>query len=149
MKRSKEATMEKQSTNYSVLDTQDVSRLLATLILTGSMEAGLRRLYERDSETERDANVRNVLSDLYSKLPHPIATRIMDKQDEIAGRVAVQRWKPGLPSGRKYTFLGGIKKIASAVFVFWLFIFGSAYLVQRHHPPKPMHTNGSIPSGQN
>ncbi len=136
--------MEKQSTNYSILDTQDVSRLLATLILTGSLEAGLRRLYERDSETERELNVHSVLTDLYSKLPHPIATRIMDKQDEIAGRVTVQRWKPGLSTGRTYTFLGGIKKFAGAVFVFWIFIFASAYLVQHEHSQNRQRTDARL-----
>jgi hypothetical protein len=117
----------------SISDMEDVSRLLAALILTGNIEASVRRLYESISETERETNVRKVLEGLYSLLPLQIATIILNKQDEITGRVTVMRRKPILSSGRTFTLFGGIKKIAIAVFVFWFLIVGTACLAVRHH----------------
>jgi hypothetical protein len=70
---------------------------------------------------------------MYSQLPKPVPVQIQERQEVITGRVAHQRQKIEIPSGRKYTVFGGCKKFFPIVFVFWVIVFGAGYAVLHHY----------------
>jgi hypothetical protein len=113
-------------------DTNDVSLFLTTLILTGNIETSVSRLYEHVPEIDREASVRTVIESLYSQLPESVAAQIQHQQNVLNGRVPTRRQQVEIPSGRKYTVLGGYKKILPFVFAFWLIVLGAGYAILHH-----------------